>query len=101
VQAHRRNPKRPAPDHRQARALAVIAQAAWARRQLISLLAGLLLLGAGLMLASPLAFIAGVVVVGVSAPQVLPSSPEAATVRTWQWLHHGRPLTRGEHSSPC
>ena len=100
VQAHRRNPKRPAPDHRQARAFAVIAQAAWARRQLISLLAGLLLLGAGLMLGSPLAFVAGVVVVGVSAPEGLKSSPEAAAVSTWQRLHGSRPLTRGEHSSP-
>lgn len=101
VQARRRNPKRSASDHRQARAFAVIAQAAWTRRQLISLLAGLLLLGAGLMLASPLAVVAGVVVVGVSAPEGLPSSPEAATVRTWQWLHRGRPLARGGHSSPC
>lgn len=89
VQAHRRNPKRLASEHRQARAFAVIAQAAWARRQLIAILAGLLLLGAGLMLASPLAFVAGVLVVGASAPQGLPSSPEAATVRTWQRLHRG------------
>jgi hypothetical protein len=101
VQAHRRNPKRLAPEHRQVRAFAVIAQAAWARRQLIALLAGLLLLGAGLMLASPLAFIAGVLVVGASAPQGLPSSPEAATVRMWQRLHRSRPLTRDGHSSPC
>jgi hypothetical protein len=67
----------------------------------MALLAGLLLLGAGLMLASPVAFVAGVLVVGASAPQGLPSSPEAATVRAWQRLHRGRPLTRGGHSSPC
>lgn len=101
VQARCRNPKRPAPDHRQARAFAVIARAAWARRQLISLLAGLLMLGAGLLLASPLAFIAGVLVVGASAPHGLAPSPEAATVRSWQRLHRGRPLTRGGQSSLC
>jgi hypothetical protein len=94
-QARRRNPKRPVSDLRHARAFAVVAREAWARRQLICLLAGLLLLGAGLLLASPVAFVAGVVVVGASAPQGLASSPEAAAVRTWQRLHRGSALTRG------
>jgi hypothetical protein len=87
VRARRRDPKRRASDHRQTRALAVIAQAAWAQRRLISILAGLLLLGAGLVLASPVAFIAGVLVVGASAPRGLASSSEAATVRMWQRQH--------------
>jgi hypothetical protein len=90
-QAPQPYPKSPAAPltHRQARAVAVIAEAVWARRQLVSLLAGLLLLGAGLMLGSPLAFVAGVVVVGVSAPQAAPRNPEAAMVSAWRWLYRG------------
>lgn len=63
-----------------------IARAAWARRRLISVAVGLLLFGAGLMLPSTVAFVAGILVMGSSAPPALPT-PETAMVRTWRWLY--------------
>jgi hypothetical protein len=97
VKAQRGNPEPSAtpsdlpPTH----ALTLVAQAAWARRQLVALMAGLLLLVGGLMLPNPIVLVVGLVVVGVSAPQAAPSNPQSATVQTWQWLHHRRrgPLT--------
>ena len=68
-------------------ALVRISQAAWTRRRPIGLGVGLLLMFASIGLASPLAFISGMLVVGLSAPRPLPSTPETAEVRTWQWLH--------------
>ena len=91
VQLHRRNivarkpPSSPS-NRRGVPALALIAQVAWTRRRLIFLAAGVLLLVAGMALPSTVAFIFGMLVVGSFAPQALTSSPEAATVRTWQWL---------------
>jgi len=81
-------------DHRPTHAFALVAQAAWARRQLISLVAGLLLLAMGVMLPNPVVFVAGIVVVGLSAPQAAPKTPETAMVCTWRWLTPGRPSTR-------
>jgi hypothetical protein len=92
VQLHRqsivaRKPPSSPSDRRGAAALALIAQVAWTRRRLMLLVAGMLLLVAGAALPSPVAFISGLLVVGSLAPQALASSPEAATVRTWQWLN--------------
>ena len=82
----RKPPSSPS-DRRGAAALALIAQVAWTRRRLMLLVAGMLLIVAGAALPSPVAFICGLLVVGSLAPQALASSPEAATVRTWQWLN--------------
>jgi Domain of unknown function (DUF1707) len=91
-QGHRRNlvaqnPPTSPSDHRSTRAFDLVAQAAWTRRRLLSLVAGLLLLVAGLTLPSTVVFIAGVLIVGLSAPQALPWTQQTATVRTWQWLY--------------
>jgi hypothetical protein len=65
-----------------------IAWAIRARWQLIFLISGLLLMGTGMVaLHSTVAFIAGVLLVGVSAPVAGPHSPTTAMVRTWQWLN--------------
>jgi hypothetical protein len=95
VTTHRRNPKSTAApsDRRRPRAVALIAHAAWARRQFASLMAGLLLLGGGLMLPNPMVLVSGLVIVGLSAPRAAPSSPQGAMVQTWRSLHRRRPLT--------
>jgi hypothetical protein len=95
VKAQLENPEPSAtPSDPRTHALALVAQAAWARRQLLALMAGLLLLVGGLMLPNPMVLVVGLVVVGVSAPQAAPSNPQSATVQTWQWLHRRRgPLT--------
>ena len=70
VKPRRRNPKPPArPEHRRARA---VAQAVWARRQLVFLMAGLLVMGTVIMLPSPVVLVVWLLVVGVSAPQAGP-----------------------------
>ena len=89
---HRRNivARKPPPspsNRRRAPALALIAQVAWISRRLIFLVAGMLLLVAGVALPNPVALISGLLIAGSSVPQALAGSPEAATVRTWQWLN--------------
>jgi len=81
--------RRPAPQ------LILIARLIWPWRRLICLIAGLLLLFGGMALPSVVAFISGLLVVGLSAPRVLPGTQESAMVRTWQWLDRhqaGHPL---------
>lgn len=78
------------PNRRPAPQLTLIAQLVWPRRRLIFLIAGLLLLVGGMLLASVVAFISGLLVVGLSAPRELPDSPESAMVRMWQWLDRGQ-----------
>jgi hypothetical protein len=78
------------PNRRPAPRLTLIAQLVWSRRRLIFLIVGLLLLVGGMLLASIVAFLSGLLVVGLSAPRTLPGSPESATVRTWQWLDRGQ-----------
>ena len=73
----------------------LIARLIWPRRRLICLMAGLLLLFGGMALPSVVAFVCGLLVVGVSAPRALPGTPESAMVRSWQWLDRhqaGHPL---------
>jgi hypothetical protein len=91
-QGHRRNlvaqsPPTSPSDHRRTPAFALVAQTAWTRRRLLSLVAGLLLLVTGLTLPGTVVFISGVLVVGLSAPQAVPWTQETAMVRTWQWLY--------------
>jgi hypothetical protein len=74
------------------------AHLAWtvrARRRPIFLVTGALLMATGLMLPSTVAFIAGMLVVGSSAPAAPLRSPTAAMVRAWVWLHKGQ----GDHDS--
>ena len=63
-----------------------------ARWRPIFLVVGALLMVIGLMLLhSTVAFIAGVLMVGLSAGGAAgPHSPTAAMVRTWEWLYKGR-----------
>lgn len=82
-----REPSAGPPGRSETPALVRVAQAAWNRHRLVFLGVGLLLMAAGVTLPSTVAFIAGILVVGLSAPQALPSTPEAAMVRTWLWLH--------------
>lgn len=70
--------------------LIAIARMVRTRRRLVFLGTGLLLLFGGLALASTVAFISGMLVVAATAPPALPCAPEAATVRTWLWLHRRR-----------
>ena len=78
------------PNRRPAPQLTLIARLVWPRRRLIFLIVGLLLLVGGMLLGSIVAFISGLLVVGLSAPRELPGNPESATVRTWQWLDRGQ-----------
>jgi DUF1707 SHOCT-like domain len=76
---------RPAPPV--ATAFAIIAQRARTWHRPAFILAGLLLMAAGILLPSVIAFICGLLVVGCFAPSATPGTPEAATVRTWQSLY--------------
>jgi len=63
-----------------------LAHYAWAVRahwRPIGLAAGAVLMVSGLMLPSPVVFIAGMLAVGVSAPAGRPHSPTAAMIRAW------------------
>jgi len=71
---------------RRAPVLVLIARATWARRRLVAPGTGLLLLLGGMLFASTPAFISGLLVLGLSAPQAVPWSPETAVVRSWQRL---------------
>ena len=69
------------------------AHLAWTVRahwQPIGLSAGALLMVAGLMLPSTVAFIAGLLAVGSAAPDRRLPSATAARVRTWVWLDKSR-----------
>ncbi len=71
-----------------ARAGIVTARIATPRAAL--LIAGALLLSAGLMLGSSVAFVAGMLIIGASAPDALPGTPTSAMVRTWQSLYKNK-----------
>jgi hypothetical protein len=65
------------------------ANLAWAVRahwRPIGLVTGALLMVSGLMLPSTVAFIAGMLAVGASAPDTRLHSATAARVRAWVWL---------------
>jgi hypothetical protein len=79
-------PQGPPSDRRTAPQFILIARTIRTRRQLIFLVTGMLLMVGGLALPSTVAFIVGMLVVGSSVPQGLPSTPTSAMVRTWQWL---------------
>jgi hypothetical protein len=69
------------------------AHIAWtirARWRPIFLGTGVLLMFLGLALPSTVAFIAGMLAVGSSAPAAGPRSPTAAMVRAWVWLREGQ-----------
>jgi hypothetical protein len=76
---------RPAPPV--ATGFAFVAQRARTWHRPAFVLAGLLLMAAGILLPSVVAFICGLLVVGCFAPSATPGTPEAATVRTWQGLY--------------
>jgi hypothetical protein len=76
---------RPAPPV--ARTFTLIAQRARTWHRPAFILAGLILMAAGILLPSVIAFICGLLVVGCFAPSATPGTPEAATVRTWQSLY--------------
>ena len=66
-----------------------LAHYAWAVRahwRAICLGAGAVLMVSGLMLPSPVVFIAGMLAVGASAPDARLISATAARVRAWMWL---------------
>ncbi|HET9254113.1 MAG TPA: hypothetical protein VFO16_02780 [Pseudonocardiaceae bacterium] len=65
-----------------------------ARWRPICLLSGALLMVTGLMLPSAVAFIAGVLAVGSSAPDARLRSATAARVRIWAWLDKSRTASR-------
>jgi hypothetical protein len=68
--------------------LTYIAWQVRARWRCLFLIVGALLMVAGLMLLhSTVAFIAGVLLVALSAGTEGTRSPTAAMVRTWRWLH--------------
>ena len=80
-------PQGPPSDRPTAPRYILIARTIRTRRQLIFLVAGMLLMVGSLALpSSTVAFIVGMLVVGSSAPQALPLTPTTATIRTWQWL---------------
>jgi hypothetical protein len=68
------------------------ARLAWAVRghwRPIGLITGGFLMLIGLVLPSPVVFIAGMLAVGSSAPDARLHSATAARVRTWAWLDKG------------
>jgi hypothetical protein len=77
----------PRPAQTMAPTFALVAQRARTWRRPAFVLASLLLMAAGILLPSVIAFIAGLLLVGCFAPSATPGTPEAATVRTWQWQH--------------
>jgi hypothetical protein len=77
----------PEPAQPAATAFAVISQRARTWHRPAFILASLLLMAAGILLPSVVAFISGLLLVGCFAPSTTPGTPEAATVRTWQWLY--------------
>jgi DUF1707 SHOCT-like domain len=62
----------------------------WAWQRPVFLVTGALLLFAGMMLGSTVAFICGMLLVGASAPDASPCSPTTAVVRMWQSLYKSR-----------
>ena len=79
-----RKPLTSPPDHRTTPAFALITQAVWIRRRPLSLAVGVLVMVLGVMLPSTVAFISGLLVLGLVAPQTLPCTPETAMVRMWR-----------------
>jgi hypothetical protein len=67
-----------------------MAWAVRARWRPIFLATGVLLMVLGLMLPSAVAFVAGILVVGLSAPDTGPHSLATAMVRAWTPPHKGR-----------
>ena len=66
---------------------------AWAIRarwRPVSLIAGALLMFLGLMVPSTIAFVAGMLVVGLSAPDARTRSHTAAMIRAWTPAHKAR-----------
>ena len=73
------------------------AHLAWsvrARWRPICLITGALLMPIGLMLPSPVVFIAGVLAVGSSVPDTRLRSVTTARIRTWAWLDRSRADSR-------
>jgi len=65
-----------------------------ARWRPICLITGALLMPIGLMLPSPVVFIAGVLAVGSSVPDTRLRSVTTARIRTWAWLDRSRADSR-------
>jgi hypothetical protein len=75
---------------------AAIVRMARTRGRLIFLVTGSLLMVISVMLPSgafTVAFVSGMVVLGLSAPSALPWTPTTAMVGAWEWLHKGK----GDH----
>ena len=70
-----------------------LAWAVRARWRPVFLATGALIMVAGMMLPSTIAFIAGLLVLGVSVPDTRPRSLTTAMVRAWTSPHRGR----GDH----
>jgi|RhiMetdeSRZDD1v2_1073273.scaffolds.fasta_scaffold1098772_2 hypothetical protein len=73
---------------------AYLAWMARARWRPIGLATGALLMITGLMLPSAVVFVAGMLVLGSSAPDARLRSVTAARVRTWAWLDKNRADSR-------
>jgi hypothetical protein len=62
------------------------------RRRSVFLVTGALLIVLGVLgvLPSAVAFVPGMLILGLSAPAAFPSTPTTAMVRTWEWLHRNQ-----------
>lgn len=60
------------------------------RRRPLFLVTGMLLIVVDIMRPGTMAFVPGMLVVGLGVPDGSPHSPTFAMVRTWAWLHEGR-----------
>ena len=67
-----------------------ISHAVRTHRRPVFLAVGALLLVLGVALPSTVAFVSGMLVMALGAPNAGPHSSEAAMVRTWEWLHKSR-----------
>jgi hypothetical protein len=88
------NPSAGPADPHGAPRFAYLAWTARAHWRPICLVTGTLLLPIGLMLPSPVVFIAGVLAVGSSAPDARLRSVTTARVRAWAWLDESRADSR-------
>ena len=67
-----------------------ISQTVRTHQRPVFLVIGALLLVLGVALGSAMAFVSGMLVLALGAPNAGLHSSEAAMVRTWKWLHSSR-----------
>jgi hypothetical protein len=95
MRLHRRNlvvadPSVSSADRNSAPRFTHISHAVRTHQRPIFLVVGALLLVLGVALPSTVAFVSGMLVMALGAPNAGPHSSEAAMVRTWEWLHKNR-----------